>query len=399
MKGIFNSSAVLSLAFAVSSAEAFEKLALVDQFDNAYQLDIETVTGTVQMVDYVARETGATTILWRPRSGGLPRYRSEEESSWRQVGVLDKRRAVPDNRDIFTWLRMSSGKPDLMAVAAGACLGKGVGWGVHECLEEAHWTTTCISQWTMDHPQYWCRQKGKSPFHGIASKSYPEVVAHRLRLIGEYLRYGGDTLYFDLFRDGQYHAPEYDYVEPVLALWKERYGDVPLPDDFTDERWIRCVAKFQNDFYRAIRKFLDAQPRKVRFIIGINYLGLEPDREWRLHALDWRALAKEGVFDGVSLMSCWPDTNDPWESTRRIYEQFRKDVPASCQAFYPIMQYVVSERASYGDYAKWGKVSRPEAVRRLLELSKSCGGAGVTLEVVDYGNYQEDVCKVLRDFR
>ena len=50
------------------------------------------------------------------------------------------------------------------------------------------------------------------------------------------------------------------------------------------------------------------------------------------------------------------------------------------------------------EWPKLAKISNREAVERLLKLAKDCGGSGITMECVDYGNYSPDVCEAIRTF-
>ena len=62
----------LLVAFGVCQAVAFERIALIDSGDFASDFDTETGTGTVQVLEFVAK-TGADTMLWRAKSGGYAR--------------------------------------------------------------------------------------------------------------------------------------------------------------------------------------------------------------------------------------------------------------------------------------------------------------------------------------
>ena len=61
----------LFLALAAEAC-AFEKIALVDGFDYAPEMDTETTDGMRKVLERVL-ETGADTILWRTHSGSVPR--------------------------------------------------------------------------------------------------------------------------------------------------------------------------------------------------------------------------------------------------------------------------------------------------------------------------------------
>ena len=73
------------------AAAAFEKIAYIDSFDYPAFQETETPEGTHRILDNVLK-TGATVILWRNQSGGVPRYPSAEEALPLKEPPLDKRR-------------------------------------------------------------------------------------------------------------------------------------------------------------------------------------------------------------------------------------------------------------------------------------------------------------------
>ena len=68
------------------------------------------------------------------------------------------------------------------------------------------------------------------------------------------------------------------------------------------------------------------------------------------------------------------------------------------KVYFPIMSYNFANRPGYSEYAARTGVSNAQAVQRLLELARDAGGDGITMEVVDFGNYKPDVCKAIREF-
>ena len=83
--------ACVVLALAAGTTCAFEKIALVDGFDYAPEMDTETKDGMRKVLKRVL-ETGADTIIWRTHSGSVPRYASEVVDLLRVETPLDKRR-------------------------------------------------------------------------------------------------------------------------------------------------------------------------------------------------------------------------------------------------------------------------------------------------------------------
>ena len=95
--------ACVVLALAAGTACAFEKIALVDGFDYAPEMDTETTDGMRKVLERVL-ETGADTILWRTHSGSVPRYASEAMDLSVVETPLDKRR-VPLTLPVRGWVR------------------------------------------------------------------------------------------------------------------------------------------------------------------------------------------------------------------------------------------------------------------------------------------------------
>lgn len=384
------------VCIAVCPAYGFEKIALIDSEDFASNFDTETVTGTVQVLEFVAG-TGADTMWWRAKCGGYARYHSKVGDYRKGPYVIDKRR-IPGSAGFFSWADYTRHPVDFIVLAASICRERGWKFGIHHTLEENHHMGRSMSPWNLEHPECWTKAIDGAPFPGHVAVAYPEAVAYKLAVLDELIDMGPEAIYFDLFRTGSWSL-KWAYVKPVLDRWKAKYGNEPPPTDWKDVRWAAVVAPFEHDYLRAMRTHIDRAGKKIRFIVGVNHVGSSPDWEYVNHGIDWRMLAKEGVFDGVSVMSVEPDPKDPWNSTRKIYESVRRDVPSKCAVYFPIMAYNFAGRPGYAEYAKWTGLSRPECVKRLLELAAQCGGAGITMECVDCGNYNPDVCKVIRDFK
>ena len=396
----------------VYQAPAFEKIALVDSYDFLTVFDLQKPASCSQVVDHVLL-TGADSLLWRQQSGGMPRYLTAEENRTRIPWPNDKLRSpINSPSAIFTDLCLNLGYDHVLG-GLDAIRARGKGAGIHYTWEEAHWSNSMLNQWTIEHPQFWGRTAAGNVWMGHASIAFPEVVEHRLRQIDELVAMGADTFYVDATcRCGGY-SPAYDYVPPVLAEWKKLYGNEPVPSSRYDTRWFRLTSRFYHDFFRQMRARLDASGRKIRLIITTKEaLGYEPlaGREGgtvglytlRNHGYDWVELAKAGVIDGVAVdtVSLHADKRDCFEETEEIYRGVKK-VAGDLPVYFPVMNYNFGgwkSRPGYPEYAKLAKISNREAVARLIKLAKDCGGAGITMECVDYRNY-ESVADVIRDAR
>ena len=247
---------VLLVGVAVVRLSAFEKIAIIDSFDFASVYDTETVAGTEQILDHVLL-TGADTVLWRNCSGATMRYQSREEAPLLMEAPLDPRR-VPESRPVHGWLRYWAVEPDIVCTAFASCARRGVAQGIHWPYEENHWNYWTLGPWNLSHPQYWCRNANGVPWHGRCSFAFPEVLAHKLRLLDELLDRKPQTIFFDLFRSGNWTVAD-EYVKPHRERWRARDG-TPPPDS-RDPRWIALVGETQEAFFRAVRAHI-AAPRR-----------------------------------------------------------------------------------------------------------------------------------------
>ena len=398
MKGL---AACLLLVLAMGTC-AFEKIALVDGFDYAPDMDTETVEGVRKVLARV-RETAAGTILWRTHSGAIPRYASAAVDLSVVEQPLDKRR-VPLTLPVRGWVRYQRCVPDALETAFACCaeLDGVTCFGAHMLQEDAHggryWS---LGSWTLDHPQYWCRSAdGKMEMHH-ASFAYPEVIAHRRAIVREVLARGAQMIYLDTTRNGGY-GPKSDYVKPNLDEWARRHPGEPVPADFHDPRWLEVAARGHYAYYRAIREEIRATGRDVPFVVAVGNMKDEDGPGWAYAGcgIDWRKVVDEGLVDGLAVASMSSDEKDPFGSTERIFSRIMRRVDGRCRVYFPIRAYNFSKSApSYEQLAKWAGVTPQEAIRRLLGIASRNGAAGIVMECVDPGNYPAADCEVIRNFR
>ncbi|MBR4652621.1 MAG: hypothetical protein IKO72_04610 [Kiritimatiellae bacterium] len=370
----------------------FEKIALIDSYDFVRYFDCETKTGTVQVVENVAGQVGATHLLWRHQTGGIPRYPSAEESSVIHRMPFEKR--VVEVNNIHGWSDLAKGETNLLAYAIEQIAAHGFVAGIHHTWEENHFQSRTCSQWNLDHPEYSTRS-----LHGIArpgytsSLAYEEVLAHKLRRFDEVLSTGPSMIYIDMWRQGGWYA-RLEYVKPMCDRWRSRYGCEP-PEDASDERWLALVAECNHRYIRAMRARMDATGRPMQLVLGIPYCDLEDKELWRRYAVDWKALAADGTVDAISVMSVRPDEKRIWDSTREIYEYVYRN-RGRAKVYFPVSQY----NFTFGipSYCKATGLKGEEVAARLLDLAASCGGAGVTFECVDMYNYTDAMREVIRRF-
>ena len=379
-----------SIAAAQTSAGSFDVVALVDSLDFAKDYDIETKTGTVQVLEHVLL-THANDIWWRDKGGGRMRYPSECEMWQFSEAPFDKKRLASE--DIYGWLRLESPRGDEFPLVREECRKRGLGFGIHTTIEENHWYSPLSSNWTLAHPEYWSCLRGAEPWMGTCSIMYPEVIAHKLEMLDERLAMKPQKIMLDFWRNGAWSYAR-EYTAPALAEWKRLYGDELVPEA-TDPRWQKMVGAHFDDY---LRKFsAKCRAAGVAFIGG--FVGVDDKDDVSLRnrycGLSWRHLAKEGVFDAIYVMSVTYDPKDPFGSTERIYRNVMAN-RGTAKVYFPLASYNF-EKCGIKEYAKLTKLSAGEVTKRLIRMARDAGGCGVVLECVDYGNYSPEVCAAIAE--
>ncbi len=376
--------------YQLPTTNSFDVVALVDSLDFAKNFELETKTGTVQVLEHVLL-THSNDIWWRDKGGGRMRYPSECEMWQVSEAPFDKKRLPSE--DIYGWLRLESPRGNEFPVVREECERRGLGFGIHTTIEENHWYSPLASNWTLAHPEYWgCTKDGK-PWMGCCSIMYPEVIEHKLKMLDERLALKPQKIMLDSWRNGAWSFAR-EYSAPAIAEWKRLYGNEPVPEA-TDPRWQKMVGAHFDDY---LRKFsAKCRAAGVEFIGG--FIGIDDKDDAALRSrysgFSWRHLAKEGVFDAIFVMSVTYDPKDPFGSTERIY----RNVMANCgkaKVYFPLASYNF-EKCSYREYAKLAKISEAEAVKRLMRMAQDAGARGVVLECVDYGNYSPAVCAAIAE--
>ena len=372
------------------TAFAFEKIALVDSLDDAQKWDVETPEGTLKVLEDVLRPH-STRVLWRDKGACLMRYPCAEEPYPECEFPIDKRR-VPPKIGAFWALRLDNCGFDVFDLVFSECERRGLDHGIHTTWEENHWCNSFMGTWNMRHPQFCCRTKGGLSWSGHASLAYPEVMEHKLRMVDERLKLKPQTIFLDMYRDGAW-TPRLEYVPPVCARWRKRYGCEP-PDNPKDDRWLKLVSEYVTAYVKEFSRRCRAAG--VEFVIGLPYLSKGGRGVWEHYALDWRKLAEEGVFDGIWVMSFPIDAKRPFESTAEFYAYMMTQKGKAAKVYFPLDEYNY-RKGGLATYAKLAACSKAEAAKRLLEIAKAAGGAGVVYECVDYHLYPQDVCDALKE--
>ena len=372
----------------------FEKIAQVDHWDFGGRFDTESSEGVRGIIDHVMR-TGPDTLAWRVNGGSMPRFSGKEERIEDLAAPFNPVR-IPDGRDLAGHSRLFGGGAGIDSVrAAGSeCARRGLRFCAYWPYEENHHFSSKIGGWNLSHPEFWCARTNGVPWVGRCSAAYPEVVAHKMRILDDILATEPDTLYIEAWRTGGWTVRD-EYVQPNIDVWKSRYPGEALPAH-GDPRWIALVAESQYRFFREVRRRLDASGRKIRFLFGIYCRHGEESPMYVEKGIDWKRLAGEGIIDGVVIMGFDPDPQRPLESTRELYRSVAKD-KGGCQLFCPVSEYCQSRKRGIADYAKMLGVSNGEATKILLDLAREVNADGILMECVDYGNYTDEMRKALND--
>lgn len=379
-------------------AERFEVVSWLDHFDFAaipqgagFIFDSETVEGCGKIISHV-EEVGTTTILWRNCAGSTMRYQSKAESHHQDV-VLDKRR-VPDTRPVWGWVHYGAAEPDQVQSALDISRERGMKPGIHWPFEENHGGIWTFGRWNLEHPQFWCKSADGQVWPGRSSIAYPEVMAHKLELVQELLDRGMESLFIDTFRSGGW-SPAFEYSDPVVAAWRAQYNADP-PENPTDLRWCQHVAGYVTEFLRQIRAKLDASGRKVDLMVGVFGVTADGTAPLIQRGADWHTWVDEGIIDTLVINGAPWDAKDPFESTRTICRAIMDRVDGKCRVLWPVRSY---DYGGYGmpSYAKATGLKQHEIAEKLMRMAWEEGAAGISLECVDYNNYNAETRKVMRE--
>ena len=394
--GLLTALLACNAVIAQQSSKPLEIMALVDHYDFAgirnpadktkFLFDSETAEGCEKILDHVISQTSPTTILWRPCSGAVMRYQSKEESFPKTVAPIDKRRSVQNESEIHGWLRYNEAEPDIIRHILAVVKSRGLKPGVHWPFEETHWMGWTFGAWNLEHPQYWGVDSSGTPWSGRTSLAYPEVVAHKLRILDELLERGVETVFIDTWRNGGW-TPAYEYVAPEIKRWEDAFH-TPPPKNPADPQWCAFVAETVHSYFKQMRAKLDAQPRKVRLLLGVSLAQDKPDYDELLitRGIDWKRFVDERLIDGLVVMAVNWSRKDPFGSTQDKYREIMDFCNGKCQVFFPVQGYNFT-RKGISEYQEATKLPAREIAMKLLDITKDVNADGVVLECVDYRNY------------
>jgi hypothetical protein len=146
-----------------------------------------------------------------------------------------------------------------------------------------------------NNPQFFCRNRDGESIQFI-SYAYPETQEY---MINNFLKtadwgYHGISL---IFTRGVHIL----FEEPVLALFRERFGDLdPCALPFSDERLSSVLCEIMTGFMRRVRTALDNDSqRRGRGRLGINVFVYYTPQDSKLVGFDVEAWAREGLIDSA----------------------------------------------------------------------------------------------------
>ena len=380
--------------------ERFEVAAWVDHFDFATFFDAESEEGMAGILDHVA-ETGANVQFFRS-AGNSIRHPSAFRPSFRTR--IDKRKGVMGPRMIFGWGDFNRAEPDLLEIAFRLGRERGMRPYIHWPFEECHAPGffRAFMAWNMEHPEFWGRTQTGQPWLGRVSLAYPEVIDYKLALLDELLAHGAEGIFIDTFRAGMW-GPWAEYVPAVTESFRQRYGE-EAPKDRRDPRWCQHVADYVTELFRRMREHLDAYEgrtgKHVELLVGVA--GIAPVGDYAKtgpllsRAADWRAWVDMGLVDTLVMHSIDWDPTRPLESFREYGREVMDYVDGRCKVHWPLSSYSF-RRKGYPHMAKQLKVSVEEAARRMMTIAWEEGAAGISMECVDYNNYNAPTRKAIAE--
>ena len=370
--------------------QPFEVAAWVDHFDFATFIDAETEAGMAKILDHVA-ETGANYQFFRS-GGNSIRHPSAFRPSFRVQ--IDKRKGVMGPRMIFGWGDLNRAKPDLLEAAFRLGRERGMKPYIHWPFEECHAPGffRAFMAWNMEHPEYWSRTRSGQPWLGRVSLAHPEVIEYKLAVLDELLEHGAEGIFIDTFRSGMWAAWA-EYVPVIVESYREKYGEAP-PESDRDPRWCQHVADYVTELFRRMREHLDAYEKRtgkhVELLVGVA--GIAPVGEYAktspmlYRAADWRAWVDMGVIDTLVMHSIDWDTRRPLESFRERGREIMDYVDGRCKVQWPLSRYSFRKKG-FPHVAKLLKIRWEEAAERMMMIAWEEGAAGISMECVDYNNY------------
>ncbi|MCY4114346.1 MAG: family 10 glycosylhydrolase [Chloroflexi bacterium] len=137
---------------------------------------------------------------------------------------------------------------------------------------------------------------------GYLALAHPEVRAYARRELVAFARdFGADGVqleFLPVLAAGESVWP-LGYDDPALAEYRRRFGVDPRSRPADDPAWARLRAEYVTQFFRELRRDLEALGRPVEVAAATEGIWARPDEAYKL-GLDWPAWVEEGLVDAIN---------------------------------------------------------------------------------------------------
>ena len=171
-----------------------------------------------------------------------------------------------------------------------------------------------VPRFAVEHPEFMSKARdGRSWFDwdvgepvlgydvGYLALAHPDVRAYaRAELVAFARDFGADGVqveFLPVLAAGESVWP-LGYDEPALAGYRRRFGEDPRSRPADDPAWARLRAEYVTQFFRELRRDLDALGRPVEVAVATEGIWARPDEAYKL-GLDWPAWVEEGLVDAL----------------------------------------------------------------------------------------------------
>lgn len=171
-----------------------------------------------------------------------------------------------------------------------------------------------VPRFAVEHPEYMSKARdGRSWLDwevgepvlgydvGYLALAHPEARAYARRELVAFARdFGADGVqleFLPVLAAGESVWP-LGYDEPALAEYRQRFGVDPRSVPAEDPAWARLRAEYVTQFFRELRRDLDALGRPVEVAAATEGIWARPDEAYKL-GLDWPAWVDEGLIDAL----------------------------------------------------------------------------------------------------
>lgn len=171
-----------------------------------------------------------------------------------------------------------------------------------------------VSRFAVEHPEFMSKGRdGRSWLEwdvgepvlgydvGYLGLAHPEVRDYARRELVAFARdFGADGVqleFLPVLAAGERVWP-LGYDEPALAEYRRRFGVDARSVPADDPAWARLRAEYVTQFFRELRRDLDALGRPVEIAAATEGIWARPDEAYKL-GLDWPTWVEEGLIDAL----------------------------------------------------------------------------------------------------